>query len=105
MLVPAASTGAVPQLRTEAIVIGASAGAIDALTVFLPPLSRSGANDDGAAGAASVRQQGGRVYVQRPEQALAPAMPEAAIRHAKPQFVGSLEEIAALPCDATGQST
>jgi hypothetical protein len=32
-------------------------------------------------------------------------MPEAAIRQAKPQFVGSLEQIAALLCDETGQST
>lgn len=203
MLVSAMSPGPAPQPRTEAIVIGASAGAIEALTVVLPPLSRelhvpviavvhlpprrvsllpelfrsrcrapvhepldkqpvtagtiwfapadyhlsiepdrrfalsldppvrysrpavdvlfesaadvygagltavvlSGANEDGAAGATAVRQHGGRVYVQLPGQAIAPTMPEAAIRHAKPQFVGSLEAIAALLCDETGQST
>jgi two-component system chemotaxis response regulator CheB len=203
MLIAAAHTGPVFESKTEAIVIGASAGAVEALGVVLPPLSRdlhvpviavvhipprrasllpelfrttchapvcepldkqpviagtiwfapadyhlsieptrsfalsidppvkfsrpavdvlfesaadaygagliavvlTGASEDGAAGAAAVRQHGGRVYVQSPEEALAPIMPEAAIRQAQPQFVGTLEEIAALLCDATGQST
>ena len=64
----------------------------------------SGANEDGAAGARSIRQHGGHVYVQDPRQALARTMPEAAIRLANPQFVGSLAAIAALLCDSTGWS-
>jgi two-component system, chemotaxis family, protein-glutamate methylesterase/glutaminase len=79
--------------------------AADAYGAGLIAVVLSGANDDGALGAAAVRKHGGRVYVQRPEEALAPAMPKAAIRQAQPQFVGTLEEIAALLCDATGQST
>jgi two-component system chemotaxis response regulator CheB len=65
----------------------------------------SGASGDGARGARIVRQYGGRVYVQAPESALARTMPEATIRETTPEFVGPLEEIAALLCDATGQST
>lgn len=79
--------------------------AADAYGAGLTAVVLSGANDDGAAGAAAVRQNGGRVYVQHPGQAIAPTMPEAAIRQAEPQFVGSLEQIAALLCDETGQST
>jgi chemotaxis response regulator CheB len=44
------------------------------------------------------------VYVQDPEQALVRTMPEAAIRLADPQFVGSLAAIATLLCDFTGWS-
>lgn len=65
----------------------------------------SGASEDGARGARIVRQCGGRVYVQTPNSAVARTMPEAAIRETTPEFVGPLEEIAALLCDATGQST
>lgn len=64
----------------------------------------SGASDDGAAGARSIRQHGGQVYVQDPGQALVRTMPEAAIRLADPQFVGSLAAIASLLCDFTGWS-
>jgi len=53
----------------------------------------SGANEDGAQGAAVIRQHGGHVYVQDPDEALAREMPEAAIRSAKPQFVGKLREL------------
>ena len=65
----------------------------------------SGASEDGARGARMVRQRGGRVYVQAPNSAVARVMPEAAIRETTPEFVGPLEEIAALLCEATGQST
>ena len=64
----------------------------------------SGASEDGAVGARSIRQRGGHVYVQDPEQALVRTMPDAAIRLADPQFVGSLAAIAALLCDSTGWS-
>jgi two-component system, chemotaxis family, protein-glutamate methylesterase/glutaminase len=62
----------------------------------------SGANADGAVGARSIREHGGQVYVQDPKQALVQTMPEAAIRLARPQFVGSLAAIAELLCDSTG---
>lgn len=65
----------------------------------------SGASSDGALGARVVRQRGGRVYVQAPDSALARTMPEATIRAASPEFVGPLEEIATLLCEATGRST
>jgi len=64
----------------------------------------SGANEDGAAGARTIRQHGGHVYVQEPKEALARTMPEAAIRLADPQFVGSLAAIAERLCDSTGWS-
>jgi two-component system chemotaxis response regulator CheB len=64
----------------------------------------TGASEDGALGARSVRQLGGHVYVQDPEQALVRTMPDAAIRLADPQFVGSLASIATLLCDSTGWS-
>lgn len=54
----------------------------------------SGASDDGAEGAMMIRQRGGHVYVQEPDQALVRTMPEAAIRLANPQFVGTLGDIA-----------
>lgn len=54
----------------------------------------TGASDDGADGAATIRAHGGCVYVQDPEQAEAKLMPTAAIRLAAPQYVGSLAGIA-----------
>ena len=56
----------------------------------------TGANDDGARGASSVRRQGGFVIVQDPETADAKAMPHAAISRANPQIVAPLPEIATL---------
>jgi two-component system chemotaxis response regulator CheB len=55
----------------------------------------TGANADGADGAAAIRATGGTVLVQRPDLAYASAMPLAAIARAAPQFVGELDEIAA----------
>ncbi|MEY4576984.1 MAG: hypothetical protein RL701_1687 [Pseudomonadota bacterium] len=65
----------------------------------------SGANEDGAIGARTIRQQGGQVYVQAPELAVVSTMPDSAIRLAAPQFVGSLPEIAALLRDSRGWFT
>lgn len=54
----------------------------------------SGANQDGAAGAAAVRAAGGIVAVQDPRTAEAAMMPVAAIERADPQFIGTLTELA-----------
>jgi two-component system, chemotaxis family, protein-glutamate methylesterase/glutaminase len=47
----------------------------------------TGANDDGARGLAAVRARGGLTAVQEPSEAMHPAMPEAAVRLADPDFV------------------
>jgi two-component system chemotaxis response regulator CheB len=54
----------------------------------------TGANSDGARGAELVRALGGTVAVQSPESAEIAVMPEAAIARARPQFIGSVEELA-----------
>jgi two-component system, chemotaxis family, protein-glutamate methylesterase/glutaminase len=56
----------------------------------------TGANEDGARGASSVRRQGGLVIVQDPNSAEAKEMPNAAISHANPQVIAPLSEIAEL---------
>ena len=56
----------------------------------------TGANDDGARGASSIRQRGGLVIVQEPNSAEAKQMPIAAISRANPQMVAALPEIAEL---------
>jgi len=56
----------------------------------------TGANDDGARGARSIRQRGGLVIVQEPNSAEAKQMPIAAISRANPQMVAALPEIAEL---------
>jgi two-component system chemotaxis response regulator CheB len=61
----------------------------------------TGANEDGAAGAAAIRQRGGLVVAQDPETAQAKQMPRAAIARANPQIIGSLPEIAQLIRHAT----
>lgn len=54
----------------------------------------TGANADGAAGAASARARGAYVIVQDPATADSDAMPRAAIERARPQRVAPLPEIA-----------
>lgn len=50
----------------------------------------SGANCDGAKGAARIRESGGLVMVQDPITAEAPQMPSAAIEAADPQWIGAV---------------
>jgi two-component system, chemotaxis family, protein-glutamate methylesterase/glutaminase len=64
----------------------------------------TGANADGAAGARAVREAGGVVVVQDPRGAEASRMPLAAIERADPQWVASLDDIAALIHAVTGDS-
>jgi two-component system chemotaxis response regulator CheB len=54
----------------------------------------TGANADGSAGAQTVRQQGGVVWVQDPDEALANAMPLAAIKQGSANRVLRLAEMA-----------
>jgi two-component system chemotaxis response regulator CheB len=54
----------------------------------------TGANDDGAEGAAAVRAAGGIVVVQDPKTAEMPLMPRSAIARARPHAQGTLKEIA-----------
>lgn len=68
--------------------------ATDAYGASLAAVILSGANDDGASGAAAVRRAGGLVLVQDPATAEAPEMPRASIAAATPQLVGTLDEIA-----------
>jgi len=56
----------------------------------------TGANEDGARGASSIRRRGGLVIVQDPSSAEAKEMPAAAISHANPQIIAPLSEIAEL---------
>lgn len=54
----------------------------------------SGANADGAAGLAAIRERGGGCWVQAPETAVAAAMPRAAIEAVPDALVLSLGEMA-----------
>lgn len=54
----------------------------------------TGASEDGARGAARIRAAGGRIWVQRPEDAQADTMPRAALAHAGADAVFSLVEMA-----------
>lgn len=65
----------------------------------------TGASEDGADGAATIRTHGGCVYVQDPDQAEAKTMPTAAIRLATPQYIGSLTGIAEQLRASTGWCT
>ncbi len=54
----------------------------------------TGGSADGAAGAKAVRDAGGTVLVQSPDQAEVPIMPASAIALAHPQVVAPLDELA-----------
>ncbi|HYQ44764.1 MAG TPA: chemotaxis protein CheB [Polyangiaceae bacterium] len=68
--------------------------AADVFGAHLGCLVLTGANDDGANGASTIRRKGGLVIVQDPASAEAPQMPTAAISRANPQMIASLPEIA-----------
>lgn len=55
----------------------------------------TGANHDGAAGLACIKQQGGLTVVQDPAEAEVATMPEAAIRKLHPTFILGLSDIRA----------
>jgi two-component system chemotaxis response regulator CheB len=67
--------------------------AADAYGPALAGVLLTGANSDGAAGLARIKQQGGLTVVQDPAEAEAPAMPEAAIRRLQPDFILKLADI------------
>lgn len=56
----------------------------------------TGANEDGAHGASTIRRKGGLLLVQDPASAEAKQMPRAAITRANPQIIAPLPEIAEL---------
>jgi two-component system chemotaxis response regulator CheB len=56
----------------------------------------SGANEDGARGLSRIHGAGGTTVVQRPEGAVAPQMPEAALRLAPADHVATVAEIGPL---------
>jgi two-component system, chemotaxis family, protein-glutamate methylesterase/glutaminase len=68
----------------------------DAFRERLLGMVLTGANEDGAVGLARIKARGGLTAVQDPATALHPAMPEAAIRLADPDFVLPLAGLRAL---------
>jgi len=56
----------------------------------------TGANEDGARGLVAVHDSGGMTVVQKPETAHSPQMARAALRLRSPDYVLSLDEIAAM---------
>ncbi|HEX5660193.1 MAG TPA: chemotaxis protein CheB [Polyangiales bacterium] len=69
--------------------------AADAYGERLLTLVLTGANHDGAVGAARIQKAGGLVAVQDPKTAHMASMPEGAIARTKPDLIGSLPELAA----------
>lgn len=68
--------------------------AADAYGARLMAIVLSGANEDGAAGLAAVARAGGMTLVQRPDSALATAMPLAALRAAPASAALDLADLA-----------
>jgi two-component system chemotaxis response regulator CheB len=67
--------------------------AADAYGAALAGILLTGANEDGAAGMARIKQLGGLTVVQDPVEAEVPTMPEAAIRRQAPDFILKLAGI------------
>lgn len=79
--------------------------AADAYDERLLALVLTGANHDGASGAAIIRAKGGFVGVQDPATAAAPTMPALALERAQPQCVGTVHELVDFVCaHALGRS-
>jgi two-component system chemotaxis response regulator CheB len=68
----------------------------DAIGERLLGIVLTGANEDGARGLARIKALGGLTAVQDPAEAAHPAMPEAAVRIARPDFLLSLAGLAGL---------
>ncbi len=58
----------------------------------------TGANQDGALGALAVQRAGGLLGVQDPATAAASTMPALCIERARPDFVGTVEDLARFAC-------
>ena len=67
--------------------------AADAYGASLAGVLLTGANVDGAAGLARIKQRGGMTVVQDPAEAQVATMPEAAIRKMKPNLILTLDGI------------
>lgn len=61
----------------------------------------TGANEDGAAGLAKIKERGGVTIVQDPTTAQAPEMPRAAIMKSNVDYVVCLEDMSELLCKLT----
>jgi len=78
--------------------------AADAFGPETTALILTGANADGAHGAARIKARGGRVIVQDPATAEAPQMPQAVLDMMKPDCILPLEHIAAHLLQLTGKT-
>jgi two-component system chemotaxis response regulator CheB len=72
------------------------ASAADAYGPAVAGLLLTGANEDGAEGLAQIHRAGGLSAVQDPLEALAPTMPQAALRRHVPDFILPLRELRTL---------
>jgi two-component system chemotaxis response regulator CheB len=68
--------------------------ALDAYCTSLIGVVLTGANNDGSTGLKKIKNCGGMTIVQNPATAEVAAMPEAAIKAAKPHYILELEDIA-----------
>ena len=75
--------------------------AADAYAPGLCAVVLSGANEDGARGAACVKRAGGTVVVQSPESAESPEMPKATLHSAAPALVADPAELGQMLRDIT----